>query len=74
VAVEQKGFHRKLTIVLSAGVAGYNSLMQDGEAATVKILEAYKQMIPDLIMNFFQAPQIPEGASAKPWHFYTKQI
>jgi hypothetical protein len=55
-------------------VAGYNRLMQDGEAATVKILEACKQIIPDLFMNFFQAPQIPDGASAKPRHFYTKQI
>jgi hypothetical protein len=53
VAVEQKGFHRKLTAIFSAGVAGYNSLMQDGEAATVKILEAYKQILPDLFMNFF---------------------
>jgi hypothetical protein len=74
VAVEQKGFHRKLAPILSTDVADYSRLMQDDEAATVKILEAYKQIIPDLIMNLFQAPQIPEGASAKPPHSYTKQV
>jgi class 3 adenylate cyclase len=43
--MEQKGFHRKLTAILSADVAGYSRLMQDDEAATVKTLEAYKQII-----------------------------
>jgi len=47
--MEQKGFHRKLTAILSADVAGYSRLMQDDEAATVKTLEAYKQIISDLI-------------------------
>ena len=47
--MQQKGFHRKLTAILSADVAGYSRLMQDDEAATVKTLEAYKQIIFDLI-------------------------
>ena len=34
--MEKKGFHRKLTAILSADVAGYSRLMQDDEAATVK--------------------------------------
>jgi adenylate cyclase len=47
--MEPKGFHRKLTAILSADVAGYSRLMQDDEAATVKTLEAYKQIISDLV-------------------------
>ena len=47
--MEQKGFHRKLAAILSADVAGYSRLMQDDEAATVKTLEAYKQIISDLV-------------------------
>jgi adenylate cyclase len=47
--MEQKGFHRKLTSILSADVAGYSRLMQDDEAATVKTLEAYKTAISDLV-------------------------
>src|SRR5512139_2220619 len=47
--MEPKSFHRKLTAILSADVAGYSRLMQDDEAATVKTLEAYKQIISDLV-------------------------
>jgi adenylate cyclase len=47
--METKGFHRKLTAILSADVAGYSRLMQDDEAATVKTLEAYKKIISDLV-------------------------
>ena len=47
--MEPKGFHRKLSAILSADVAGYSRLMQDDEAATVKTLEAYKQIISDLV-------------------------
>jgi adenylate cyclase len=47
--MEQKGFRRKLTAILSADVDGYSRLMQDDEAATVKTLEAYKQIISDLV-------------------------
>jgi len=47
--METKGFHRKLTAILSADVAGYSRLMQDDEAATVKTLESYKQIVSDLV-------------------------
>jgi len=47
--MEPKGFHRKLTAILSADVAGYSRLMQDDEAATVATLESYKQAFFDLI-------------------------
>ena len=47
--MEPKGFHRKLTAILSADVAGYSRLMQDDEAATVTTLESYKQVFSDLI-------------------------
>jgi adenylate cyclase len=47
--MEPKGFHRKLTAILSADVAGYSRLMQDDEAATVNTLESYKQAFFDLI-------------------------
>jgi adenylate cyclase len=42
-------FKRKLTAVFSADVAGYSRLMSDDEAATVKTLEAYKQIMFSLI-------------------------
>jgi adenylate cyclase len=42
-------FKRKLTAVFSADVAGYSRLMGDDEAATVKTLEAYKQVMFSLI-------------------------
>ena len=38
-------FKRKLTAVFSADVAGYSRLMGEDEAATVRILEAYKQVM-----------------------------
>jgi adenylate cyclase len=47
--MEPKGFQRKLAAILSADVAGYSRLMQDDESATVKTLEAYKQIISDLV-------------------------
>jgi len=42
-------FRRKLTAVFSADVAGYSRLMGEDEAATVKTLEAYKQIMFSLI-------------------------
>ena len=42
-------FKRKLTAVLSADVAGYSRLMGEDEAATVRTLEAYKQVMFSLI-------------------------
>jgi adenylate cyclase len=47
--MEHKSFHRKLTAILSADVAGYSRLMQNDESATVKTLETYKQIISDLV-------------------------
>ena len=47
--MEPKGFHRKLTAILSADVAGYSRLMQADEAATVKTLVHYKQIISELV-------------------------
>jgi len=47
--MEPKGFHRKLIAILSADGAGCSRLMQDNEAATVKALEAYKQIFSDWI-------------------------
>jgi adenylate cyclase len=49
IGMEPKGFHRKLTAILSADVVGYSRLMQDDEAATVKTLESYKRIISDLV-------------------------
>ena len=40
-----KGFHRKLTAIVSADVAGYSRLLQDDEAATVRSLESYTRMM-----------------------------
>ena len=47
--MQQKSFHRKLTAILSADVAGYSRLMRDDEAATVSTLESHKQVFSDLI-------------------------
>jgi hypothetical protein len=47
--MEPKGFHRKLTAMLNAGVSGYSRFMQGDEAATVRTLGAYKQIFSDLI-------------------------
>ncbi len=47
--MEPQGYHRKLTAILSADVAGYSRLMQDDEVATVKTIESYKRIISDLI-------------------------
>jgi adenylate cyclase len=51
--MEQVSFHRKLTAILSADVVGYTRLMQDNEAATVQTLQAYKQIIADLVKKHF---------------------
>jgi TolB-like protein/class 3 adenylate cyclase/Flp pilus assembly protein TadD len=42
-------FKRKLTTIFCADVAGYSRLMGDDEAATVKTLEQYKQVMSELI-------------------------
>jgi adenylate cyclase len=45
----QEGFKRKLTAIFSADVAGYSRLMGEDEAAKVKTLENYKQVMFTLI-------------------------
>ena len=45
----EQDFKRKLTAVFSADVAGYSRLMGEDEAATVKTLEAYKQVMFTLV-------------------------
>lgn len=42
-------FKRKLTAVFSADAAGYSRLMGENEEATVKTLEAYKQVVFALV-------------------------
>ena len=45
----QEEFKRKLTAILSADVEGYSRLMGDDEAATVKTLSAYREVMTSLI-------------------------
>jgi len=40
---------RKLTAILSADVKGYGRLMGDDEAATIRILTTYRQVMTTLI-------------------------
>jgi adenylate cyclase len=47
--VNTQDFKRKLTAVFSADVAGYSRLMGEDESATVRTLEAYKQVMSSLI-------------------------
>jgi len=43
---------RKLSAILSADVKGYSRLMEDDELATVRILEAYREIIAEIIKNY----------------------
>ena len=45
----QEKFKRKLPTIFSADVAGYSRLMGEDEAATVKTLEQYKQIMSELM-------------------------
>jgi adenylate cyclase len=45
----EEGFKRKLTSIFSADVVGYSRLMEDDEAATVRILTSYREVISTLI-------------------------
>ena len=42
---------RKLTAILSADVRGYSRLMSEDEAGTIRTLNAYKEMITDLVQQ-----------------------
>ena len=44
-----EGFKRKLTAVLSADAVGYSRLMAEDEAATVKTIATYREIISTLI-------------------------
>ena len=44
-----EGFKRKITAILSADVEGYSRLMSEDEAATVKTLAAYREIMTSLI-------------------------
>ena len=44
-----EGFKRKLTAILSADVVGYSRLMAEDEAATVKTLATYREVMATLI-------------------------
>jgi TolB-like protein len=43
---------RKLSAILSADVKGYSRLMGEDELGTVRTLEAYREMIAEVIRNF----------------------
>ena len=43
---------RKLTAILSADVKGYSRLMGEDENGTIRTLNAYKEMMADLIQNY----------------------
>ena len=45
----EEGFKRKLTAILSADVAGYSRLMAEDEAATVKTMASYREIIASLV-------------------------
>ncbi len=45
----EESFKRKLTTMFSADVAGYSRLMAEDEAATVKTLKAYREIMTELI-------------------------
>jgi class 3 adenylate cyclase len=44
----EEGFKRKLTAILSADVVDYSRLMGDDEEATVRTLNAYREVIRTL--------------------------
>jgi adenylate cyclase len=45
----QEGFKRKLAAIFSADAAGYSRLMADDEAATVKTIASYREIMASLI-------------------------
>lgn len=45
-------FRRKLSVILSADAVSYSRLMSDNEIATVKTLEAYREIMSTLIIQY----------------------
>jgi adenylate cyclase len=50
--VTEERAKRKLSAILSADVKGYSRLMGEDELATVRTLEAYREMIAEVIRNY----------------------
>ena len=50
--MEPKGYHRKLTAILSADVKGYGQLMGEDEEWTVRTLHTYQGIIACQKKNF----------------------
>ena len=46
-----QGYKRKLTAILSADVKGYSRLMGGDEAATVRTITAYRELVATLIQK-----------------------
>lgn len=49
--MEQEGFKRKLTAILSADVEGYSRLMGEDEDATIRTLTTYRDLMSTLIQK-----------------------
>ena len=49
--MEQEGFKRKLTAILSADVEGYSRLMGEDEDATIRTLTTYRELMSTLIQR-----------------------
>ena len=50
--MEQKGFNRKLSAILSADVKGHSRLMRKNEEATVRTLTAYRAVISEIVLKY----------------------
>jgi adenylate cyclase len=50
--VTEERAKRKLSAILSADVKGYSRLMGEDELETVRTLEAYREMIAEVIKNY----------------------
>ena len=50
--MEQKGFNRKLSAVLSADVKGYSLLMRRDEETTVRTLTEYRKVISEFVTKY----------------------
>jgi class 3 adenylate cyclase len=50
--VTEERAKRKLSAILSADVKGYSRLMGEDELGTVRTLEAYREMIAEVIRNY----------------------
>jgi len=49
--MNEEGFKRKLSAILSADVAGYSRLMAEDETHTIEILKKYRNIISDQVQN-----------------------